>query len=239
MPGCPTDTEWGLTPTGTQGRLAGAPPGTVLALPAAAGSSVLYVADDELWLADTSSLAPAVMAAGPLYSSVAPNGYYGEVDWSASFSWSLAPVARQVSAQLIGEGSPPQERSSPEAGQTFTQASSTFERGKVLAKCRTGRMQLSRSSVPFGMKHAGHVGENGGLRHSRSRTGWFEAPRVSIKLGLLQPGAAAHSDSLSVNESTFPSVENCFLASKLRFHSPAAQASSSSSSLKPLARADI
>ena len=103
VPGCPTDTEWGLTPTGTQGRLAGAPPGTVLALPAAAGSSVLYVADDELWLADTSSLAPAVMAAGPLYSSVAPNGYYGEVDWSASFSWSLAPVARQVSAQLIGE----------------------------------------------------------------------------------------------------------------------------------------
>ena len=98
-----TNTEWGLTPTGTQGRLAGAPPGTVLALPAAAGSSVLYVADDELWLADTSSLAPAVMAAGPLYSSVAPNGYYGEVDWSASFSWSLAPVARQVSAQLIGE----------------------------------------------------------------------------------------------------------------------------------------
>ena len=61
------------------------------------------MADDELWLADTSSLAPAVMAAGPLYSSVAPNGYYGEVDWSASFSWSLAPVARQVSAQLIGE----------------------------------------------------------------------------------------------------------------------------------------
>ncbi len=98
-----TNTEWGLTSTGTQGRLASAPSGSVLAVPAAVGTSVLYVADDELWLADTSSTAPAVMAAGPLYSSAAPNGYYGEVDWSASFSWSLAPVARQVSAQLLGE----------------------------------------------------------------------------------------------------------------------------------------
>ena len=98
-----TNTEWGLTTAGAEGSLAGAPSGTVLAAPATVGSSVLYVADDELWLADTSSTAPAVMVAGPLYSDVAPNGYYGEVDWSASFSWSLAPLARQVSARILGE----------------------------------------------------------------------------------------------------------------------------------------
>jgi len=98
-----TNAEWGLTAAGAEGSLAGAPSGTVLAAPATVGSSVLYVADDELWLADTSSKAPAVMVAGPLYSDVAPNGYYGEVDWSASFAWSLAPVARQVSARILGE----------------------------------------------------------------------------------------------------------------------------------------
>jgi dipeptidyl aminopeptidase/acylaminoacyl peptidase len=98
-----TNIEWGLTATGAQGRLASAPSATLLAAPSATGSSVLYVANDELWLGDTSSSAPAVMVAGPLYSSIAPNGYYGEVDWSASFAWSLAPVAPQLSARLIGE----------------------------------------------------------------------------------------------------------------------------------------
>ena len=99
-----TNAEWGLTAAGAEGSLGWrTPSGTVLAAPATVGSSVLYVADDELWLADTSSKAPAVMVAGPLYSDVAPNGYYGEVDWSAGFAWSLAPVARQVSARILGE----------------------------------------------------------------------------------------------------------------------------------------
>jgi len=99
-----TNTLWDLASGGAEGRLTSAPAGTVLAAPATASSSVLYVADDALWLADTSTSSPAVKVASPLYSVEAPSGYYGQVEWSATFAWSLAPEARQqVSAQILGE----------------------------------------------------------------------------------------------------------------------------------------
>ena len=102
-----TSTEWGLTSAGAPSRLASAPPGTQTASPATGGTSVLYVADDEVWLASTASSAPAVMVAGPLYSDEAPSGFYGQVDWPATFSWSLAGTARQISAELLGEALEP------------------------------------------------------------------------------------------------------------------------------------
>jgi hypothetical protein len=64
---------------------------------------VLYVADDALWLADTSTPSPAVRVAGPLYSDGTPNGYYGEVDWGAAFAWSLGQGPHPISARLLGE----------------------------------------------------------------------------------------------------------------------------------------
>jgi hypothetical protein len=84
-------------------HLASAPGGALLAAPAANGSSMVVVADDALWLVDTATGAPAVRVAGPLYSTVGPSGYYGEVDWSGSFSWSQATALRQESGQLLDE----------------------------------------------------------------------------------------------------------------------------------------
>jgi hypothetical protein len=80
-----------------------APAGALLASPAARGDSMVMVANDALWLATAAGI-PAVRVAGPLYSTVGPNGYYGEVDWAGTFAWSAATGPRQGSTDLLGEG---------------------------------------------------------------------------------------------------------------------------------------
>jgi hypothetical protein len=52
------------------------------------GRSLLYVADDGLWLLRSVDAAP-VEIAHPLYSSGPVPSYYGEVDWAQQFSWSV------------------------------------------------------------------------------------------------------------------------------------------------------
>ena len=98
-----TNTMWGRSRSGAIGQLAGAPAGALLASPAQAGSAVLYVADDALWLGDPTSATEAVEVAGPLYSDAAPSGYYGEVDWSGTFAWAQAPLPQLLSTRLIDE----------------------------------------------------------------------------------------------------------------------------------------
>lgn len=52
------------------------------------GAAVLVVRRDSLWLEPLVSSNKAVKIARPLYSSVEPTGYYGEVDWMGTFAWS-------------------------------------------------------------------------------------------------------------------------------------------------------
>lgn len=54
------------------------------------GRSLLYVADDALWLVPSSGGKPEKIA-GPLYPRSAWPSYYGQVDWSGEFAW--APPA--------------------------------------------------------------------------------------------------------------------------------------------------
>ena len=54
------------------------------------GKSLLYVADDGLWLL-TSLTAPPVEVAKPLFPADAWPSYYGQVDWSGQFAWSSVP----------------------------------------------------------------------------------------------------------------------------------------------------
>jgi hypothetical protein len=56
------------------------------------------VRDDALWLLQVGSSSP-VRIAGPLLESPAPSGYYGEMDWTALFSWSHAPGPSEVASQ--------------------------------------------------------------------------------------------------------------------------------------------
>jgi len=44
-----------------------------------------------------------VRIAGPLLRSAAPSGYYGQLDWSALFAWSLAPAPSEVPSQASAE----------------------------------------------------------------------------------------------------------------------------------------
>jgi hypothetical protein len=95
---------WTVGPGGRPSPLTSTPPGALLAVPAAKGNAMVVVADDGLWLAGTATAAPAVRVAGPLYSTIGPAGYYGEVDWTGSFAWSGADGMRQGSTQLLDEG---------------------------------------------------------------------------------------------------------------------------------------
>ncbi len=47
---------------------------------------ILTVRGDYLWLAASGESTPTRVA-GPLSSTVAPAGYYGEVDWDSMFAW--------------------------------------------------------------------------------------------------------------------------------------------------------
>lgn len=107
-----TNKLWTMIPGGQPSALAAAPAGALLAAPSSQGGAVVLVKDDALWLAAAAGT-PAVAVAGPLYSTAAPSGYYGEVDWACTFSWSLATGARQGSAQLLGEALADPEAEAP------------------------------------------------------------------------------------------------------------------------------
>lgn len=73
--------------------------GHVLAFdPSGRSTATLLVRDDALWLLGVAS-SPPVRIAGPLLQSPAPSGYYGELDWTALFSWSQAPGPSEVVSQ--------------------------------------------------------------------------------------------------------------------------------------------
>ena len=57
------------------------------------------VADDALWLTSTTG-GPPTRVAAPLYNSIGPSGFYGEVDWASTFAWSAATGPRQGSTML-------------------------------------------------------------------------------------------------------------------------------------------
>ncbi len=50
-------------------------------------------------MADTAAPSPGVRIAGALYSTSAPSGFYGEVDWVDTFAWSAATGAPQGSTE--------------------------------------------------------------------------------------------------------------------------------------------
>jgi hypothetical protein len=75
------------------------PTGALLAAPNAHGNTMVVVADDALWLTNTTVGAP-VRVAGPLYSTIGPSGFYGEVDWASTFDWSATTGLRQGSTLL-------------------------------------------------------------------------------------------------------------------------------------------
>ena len=50
------------------------------------GRSLLYVANDSLWLLPTLSSRP-VRVTAPLFKANVWPGYYGEVGWSSQFAW--------------------------------------------------------------------------------------------------------------------------------------------------------
>jgi 1,4-dihydroxy-2-naphthoyl-CoA hydrolase len=108
-----TNRLWALPPGGTATPLAQAGNGALLAQPAASGDRLLVVHDDALWLTTLGSTSPAVWVAGPLYSSAAPSGYYGEVDWAGTFAWSAAGGSRGGSAELVAGGYYPPAFESP------------------------------------------------------------------------------------------------------------------------------
>jgi hypothetical protein len=108
-----TNALWTTAPGGHPSPLSLTPSGSLLAVAAERGSAMVVVADNALWLADPTSGTPAIRVAGPLYSTTAPSGYYGEVDWSGTFAWSNAVGSRQGSTQLIDEGLEPPEAQLP------------------------------------------------------------------------------------------------------------------------------
>jgi hypothetical protein len=74
--------------------MSSAPAGSLLAVPSAQGNAMVVVAEDDLWLINSDG-APATRVAGPLYSTIGPSGFYGEVDWAGTFAWSLGAGPRQ------------------------------------------------------------------------------------------------------------------------------------------------
>ena len=89
-----TNALWSVLPGEAPSPMTSAPARSVLAVPSAQGDAMVVVADDALWLTDTNG-APSTRVAGPLYSTVAPSGFYGAVDWRGTFAWSAAAGPRQ------------------------------------------------------------------------------------------------------------------------------------------------
>ncbi len=108
-----TNALWSLVLGGEPRPLASTPAGALLAVPASQGSTMVVVADDALWLANIATGAPATRVAGPLYSTVSPVGFYGEVDWAGTFAWSAASGRRSGSQRLTDSGLYPPELQLP------------------------------------------------------------------------------------------------------------------------------
>jgi hypothetical protein len=94
-----TSALWAMVPGEPPSPMTSTPAGSLLAVPNAHGSTMVVVADNDLWLTDTSGPS-AVRVAGPLYSTIGPSGFYGEVDWASTFAWSTGAGLRQGSTQL-------------------------------------------------------------------------------------------------------------------------------------------
>jgi hypothetical protein len=94
-----TNALWAMAPGEPPSPMTSTPAGSLLAVPNAHGSTMVVVADDDLWLTNASG-ASAVRVAGPLYSTIGPSGFYGEVDWASTFAWSTGAGLRQGSTQL-------------------------------------------------------------------------------------------------------------------------------------------
>ncbi len=99
-----TNALWTSGLGGPPTRFASAPVGALLAVPTSQGTTMIVVADDALWLGNTATGAPATRVAGPLYSTVGPAGFYGEVDWAGTFAWSAASGPRLGSELLTDSG---------------------------------------------------------------------------------------------------------------------------------------
>lgn len=94
-----TSRAWELPPGASSPTELPAATGHVLAFdPSGRSTATLLVRDDALWLLQVGSSSP-VRIAGPLLESPAPSGYYGEMDWTALFSWSHAPGPSEVASQ--------------------------------------------------------------------------------------------------------------------------------------------
>ena len=90
---------WMAAPDRAPSPVTSAPAGTLLAAPSGRGSTLVVVADDALWLTSTTG-GPPTRVAAPLYNSIGPSGFYGEVDWASTFAWSAATGPRQGSTML-------------------------------------------------------------------------------------------------------------------------------------------
>ncbi len=97
-----TNGLWAMVPGEPPSPVTSTPAGSLLAVPDAHGSTMVVVADDDLWLTSASG-SPAVRVAGPLFSTIGPSGFYGEVDWTSTFAWSTAAGLRQGSTQPLDE----------------------------------------------------------------------------------------------------------------------------------------
>ena len=89
-------------------------PGSILASSGSPGNDLLVVRDDALWIQSGSGAsggpASPVRVAGPLFSAAAPAGYYGEVDWAATFAWSRAPGPRWGTDDALSAETDPAEK---------------------------------------------------------------------------------------------------------------------------------
>jgi hypothetical protein len=98
-----TNALWAMVPGEPPSPMTSTPAGSLLAVPNARGSTVVVVADDDLWLTNANG-ALAVRVAGPLYSTIGPSGFYGEVDWAGTFAWSAASGLRTGSQRMTDLG---------------------------------------------------------------------------------------------------------------------------------------
>jgi hypothetical protein len=96
-----TNVLWAWPASGSARPVRSVPTGAVLCVPADRSGAALVVARDDLWLVEPATSSRPTRVAGPLFSTIGPTGYYGEVDWAGTFAWSGAPGPR--SGQVVHE----------------------------------------------------------------------------------------------------------------------------------------